>query len=200
MGTLGPKVNEAPELTFSIDGGAETRFVSRLTTSPQFNQLFFRSPVLADGAHTVVVKFDKANADLIYLDYFVVVTGTNAGNGVTTRVTSTSTTTTTSTSPTPTPPAPPPTVKTTAPVVVPSPTPGIGAGSNQASTNTSTTANIGAIAGGIVGVIVLIFIIIFGYMLWRRKQRKELLEDGSSGSPTTCEYPSFYLAISISPD
>ncbi|PFH47926.1 hypothetical protein AMATHDRAFT_66502 [Amanita thiersii Skay4041] len=61
--------------TYSLDGSAPQQYngtsVASTLTAPTFNQLFYESPVLEDGPHELVVKYEGAGLRF-YIDYFLV--------------------------------------------------------------------------------------------------------------------------------
>ena len=58
--------------SYSIDNGPETTFsATTVPTFPENNQVFYESPLLAPGRHTLLIK-NKRKSGMLYLDYFEV--------------------------------------------------------------------------------------------------------------------------------
>ncbi|KAF8186771.1 hypothetical protein BJ912DRAFT_926926 [Pholiota molesta] len=182
----------APVSAYSIDGGAPTLFRATEAGTTQFSQLFFQSPVLPEGAHTLTILYPVAS-DPFSLDYLLVLqngvstttstTSTGTGTATTTSSTTTSSSTTTtlptttSATTTSTSTTPPPLSTITVTSVAQSTTATSGADStsgNASGTNSAASTNhTGAIVGGILGGVVVLFFIVFGIIIWRRKQRSK---------------------------
>ena len=60
-----------PISSYSVDGSTPVNYRANQTQSVQFNQQFYKSPVLPDGDHTLVVT-NTLYSDALYLDYFII--------------------------------------------------------------------------------------------------------------------------------
>ncbi|KAJ7194223.1 hypothetical protein GGX14DRAFT_700960 [Mycena pura] len=74
-GTFGPSADDGSEngtsMAFSVDGGdAATFTVPPRTTSATHHQLFYSSPVLSQGLHTLLIQSTQSGSD-IFLDYLL---------------------------------------------------------------------------------------------------------------------------------
>ncbi|PPQ95027.1 hypothetical protein CVT25_000490 [Psilocybe cyanescens] len=73
-GTISAKQRRsvAPVSEYSIDGGSQVEFTPTQAARAQYSQLFFQSPVMSDGAHTLIITNKLASADPLFLDFMFV--------------------------------------------------------------------------------------------------------------------------------
>lgn len=55
--------------TYKLDAASAVTYTAPVVSAARYHQLFFQSPVLASGQHTLVVTFTSANASTYWLDY-----------------------------------------------------------------------------------------------------------------------------------
>ncbi|KIP07160.1 hypothetical protein PHLGIDRAFT_35564 [Phlebiopsis gigantea 11061_1 CR5-6] len=55
--------------TYKLDAASAVTYTAPVVSAARYHQLFFQSPVLASGPHTLVITFTNANARTYWLDY-----------------------------------------------------------------------------------------------------------------------------------
>ncbi|KAF7361043.1 Right-handed parallel beta-helix repeat-containing protein [Mycena sanguinolenta] len=77
-GTLTPG-SEQSRLNFSIDGAVMDSVPAPIVPTTVQNQLFWKSPVLSEAQHTLVVTNDQDLNRTFFLDYFIYITTSTTG-------------------------------------------------------------------------------------------------------------------------
>lgn len=168
-GTIAGSLTRRPTSSYTIDTGTATTFEGDPGLTAKFNQLFFESPVLPAGQHTLTIINTGDDANL-FLDLILV---TPLDTPMITTVTTTAT---------------PPAVTSARTVTVTqsasgSPS-GIVAGSAESAPAGAAqrSSNTGAIVGGIIGALVILILLVGGFLFYRKRQRQMRADN-----PSTCE-------------
>lgn len=178
-GTFGVDTSRS---SYRLDNSDPILFSVGPRTTPLYQQLFFKSPTLTDGEHTLVIT--DVGIGAFWIDYILYVPSVP-------QPISSSTTTPpppTPTTPTPTPPTPTPFTSTTTTTPKPvnnTPTPKPPSTTSQTDSGpdppgqTNSNAPSGkssippaAVAGGAIGALVLIIALVFAMLYYRKRARR----------------------------
>ncbi|KAG5650007.1 hypothetical protein H0H81_001085 [Sphagnurus paluster] len=161
---------DAPVSTYSLDGASSVTFSPAIGSTAQYRQLFFSSPKLSDGEHTLVIT-SAVDQAYLWLDYFEITPvqstpSLSATSGITTAPLTMSTST-----------LPDARAPTTSLAIDPAPnaTSANIYSSPSKSATPQPSHNGGPNVGAIVGVVIGAFIIglLFGiFLLLRRRRRR----------------------------
>ncbi|KAJ3567289.1 hypothetical protein NP233_g6455 [Leucocoprinus birnbaumii] len=164
--------------SWSIDGGAPNKFllkgISDQQSSSLFNQLYFTTPELSDGQHTLTVTFlGNRQTTPLCLDYLYV---RNGHFGTSTHALGTSTTMSV--------PSSLPTITQNSGISNP--------GFPSSSESTSRGAPAGAIVGGVIGGLVLLICTAAGLLFRRRRQQTNKQRKKELLNTTPTQFPLYY--------
>ena len=167
---------DTPRSSYLLDASSPSIYAAEKTKVPLFQNLFFHSPTLSDGEHTLVVT--NLGTGALWIDYFIYTPSNPLSSS-------------TSSLPPPTPSSPTlapsstvtPTPSRTPVISSPSPKPSSTSSSvtglpGQANSNTSngkSSIPVPAVVGGAIGALILIIALVFG-MLYYRKRAKRLAD------------------------
>ncbi|GLB44419.1 hypothetical protein LshimejAT787_1700460 [Lyophyllum shimeji] len=202
---------DPPVSTYSIDGASPVTYSAVAGSQAQYKQLYFQSPKLADGQHTLVITSTLESA-FFWIDYIQFTPSVEAAPIPNTAISTPKSETT------PPPANPDPNTSTTTdakPTTSPSPTTGQNTsttnnpntsntvtgggsgpntllGSTQTPTNTtlppssSPKVPAGAIAGAVVGAVVIVILLAIIFILLRRQRRRKATDptETQSGAST----------------
>jgi len=146
----------APISTYSIDGGTPVEYEADAGLSVQYSVLFFESPTLPLGEHTLAITNAGAADAPFYLDMIAV---TPPDEPLVTTVTQTTT-------------QPASTVQGRTITITESAPTASGSSSNAESAGASSSTNAGAIAGGIIGGVALLALLAGAIFFWRRRRNR----------------------------
>jgi hypothetical protein len=154
-GTIGP---DSPRSSYLLDAPPASVYTAGTLQATAFQQLFFQSPTLSDGEHTLLVT--NLGSGALWIDYFRYtssVTSQPASPSASSSLTSSRIVTVT------------PSNESVINSPTPDPSPsGTGPGPNPA----RTPIPIAAVVGGAIGALVLIIALIFGMLYYRKRARR----------------------------
>ena len=154
-GTIGP---DSPRSSYLLDAPPASVYTAGTLQATAFQQLFFQSPTLSDGEHTLLVT--NLGSGALWIDYFRYtssVASQPAPPSASSSLTSSRIVTVTPSNES----------VTNSPTPDPSPS-GTGPGPNPA----RTPIPIAAVVGGAIGALVLIIALIFGMLYYRKRARR----------------------------
>lgn len=137
-GTVGA---DTPISSYALDGTTSIYAAERFE-QPVYGQLFYNSPTLDDGEHTLVVT--NMGSGALWIDYVVYAPSVSSSSKLASRTV------------TPTP----------------SQTPGITPGTGLPGSNSKSSIPIPAVVGCAIGALVLIVVLIFGVLYYRRRAKR----------------------------
>lgn len=178
-GTIGL---DTPTSAYILDGNPATVYAGRQTTTVLFQQLFYQSPPLVYGTHTLLIQ--NSGTGVFWLD-FILYTPSEPPQSVSSSFPST-----TSTTPALSPTLSPSSTLSSSPTLSPSPT------------VTGSKSSVVAIAGGAAGASVVIICLVFGMLYYRRRARRHngtdlLGKDGIFDGKTMACLPSRANLITV---
>jgi len=135
---------DTPISSYALDGTTSIYAADRVE-QPVYGQLFYNSPTLDDGEHTLLVT--NMGSGALWIDYVVYAPSVSSSSILTSRTV------------TPTP----------------SQTAGVGAptsGTGLPGSNSKSSIPIPAVVGGAVGALILIIALIFGVLYYRRRAKR----------------------------
>jgi hypothetical protein len=162
---------------YTIDGGSPVTFTPNRAGSTLYQQLFFQSPVLHEGSHTLAVTFlTVENSDMLFLDFFTINEAAVPASSLTTFSSSSSQSSPLSTTTYTTPQSSLSSNDTLLSTASPA-TPGVTTAPVQGKSKSELL--IGPIIGGALGVLILTCIV----LLYLRRGRQEHHPNENIGAP-----------------
>lgn len=174
-----------PVSSYTVDSNTPVVFNGKSQATTQYKQLFFQSPTLPAGMHTLTIT-NNVDGDQLFLDFFAVIPSNPSSSSASSSSTSSSSSSTSSLSTstseitTTTPAVVTPTVPVTVTVI--QSTAAVSSQTAKSVASTSNGGNSGAIVGGVVGGVVLLALLVVTFFFIRQKRRRAEMDEALNGS------------------
>ncbi|KIJ91276.1 hypothetical protein K443DRAFT_686168 [Laccaria amethystina LaAM-08-1] len=173
-----------PISSYTVDSNTPVVFTGKSQATIQYKQLFFQSPTLSAGTHTLTIT-NNVDGDQLFLDFLSVVPSDPSSSSASSSSTSSTSSLSTSTSETKSTTSAiiTPTVPVT--VTVTQRTSSTAAASSQTGKSVASTSNggnSGAIVGGVVGGVVLLALFVVAFFFVRQRRRRAEMDEALNGS------------------